>query len=408
VDYLENPNVNHGFFLRIIKPSAPLVLHSREAKNPKLRPQLIVRYTDGSADQFEPSADVAIHSSSYRSDGAAKKLKLQPGSANVLMRFPLAPGRDHQTVESAILRLKIARLFGKQQGIVELYLAAAGHGIQKVAPLPGLAKRYSGDQGISADPSVYFATDFSGQDWEDVLGTLPRMAKIVETPHHGPALGVTVPKGETLGLNEEISFSRLNKAEPSHVFFRYYVKFNDDWQPAVGGKLPGIAGTYGKAGWGGRRANGKNGWSARGGFRRSLYDGNGNLRIPLTSYVYYPDSKNDPYGVHFSWGIAQRGILKAERWYCVEQELKLNTPGEKDGYLNVWVDGRPAMQQSGLRFRDIDELRIEKIWLNVYHGGTTPAPADLNMLVDNIVIADKYIGPAVLPNAENDWWNRLD
>jgi len=407
-DYLARSTINHGFLLRVRKPSASIAIFSREAKSPQQRPRLTVRYKNGSVEEYEPSADVAIHASSYRSDGSKKTMDLQPEKANVLMRFPVDTGREYPAVESAHLRLTIAKSFGSKKGVVELYRTTPGQSAEKSTPIPGFAKNFVGDQGIDAAPGVYFATDFSGQDWNDVIGKLPGMARIANTREHGLSLGVTVPKGKTLGLNEEINFSRLNKPEPTHVFFRYYVKFRNDWRPAVGGKLPGIAGTYGKAGWGGRGSNGKNGWSARGGFRRSVVDGDGNLHIPLTSYVYYPDSRNKPYGVHFSWGTAQRGVLRAERWYCVEQELKLNTPGKKDGYLNVWIDGRPALQKSGLRFRDTDELKIEKIWLNVYHGGTTPAPSDLNMLIDNIVVADRYIGPAALSHAPKDWWDRLE
>ena len=407
VDSLSNPALNHGFFLRLGKPSASMALYSKEAKDSKFRPRLIVVYKDGSTEEYEPSADVAIHASSHRSNGAERRIKLQPGTANILMRFPLARERAASSIKSVRLRLQVAKLYGKQKGVIELYRPAAGHGMPAIAPMPGLAVGYVGDNGISRDANVHFATDFSGEDWEDSIGELPRSAKIVETQNHGPALQVTVPKGKTLGLNAEFNFSKAGKAEPSHVFFRYYVRFSDNWRPAVGGKLPGIAGTYGKGGWGGRRANGRNGWSARGGFRRSIVDGDGNMHVPLTSYVYYPDSKHSPYGDHFSWGIAQRGVLRVERWYCVEQELKLNTPGEKDGYLNVWIDGRPALQRSGLRFRDVENLKIEKVWLNVYHGGTTPAPADLTMLIDNIVIADKYIGPAKLSTNSKDWWTRL-
>ena len=55
--------------------------------------------------------------------------------------------------------------------------------------------------------------------------------------------------------------------EPEEIFFRYYLRFDSDWKNATSdGKLPGISGTYGKAGWGGRPVNGHDGWSARGSF----------------------------------------------------------------------------------------------------------------------------------------------
>ena len=39
------------------------------------------------------------------------------------------------------------------------------------------------------------------------------------------------------------------------------------------------------------------------------------------------------------------------------------------------------------------ELKIEKIWLNLYHGGTWPSPSDDHLYLDNIVVSRKYIGP---------------
>jgi hypothetical protein len=41
----------------------------------------------------------------------------------------------------------------------------------------------------------------------------------------------------------------------------------------------------------------------------------------------------------------------------------------------------------------VDTLKIEQIWMNVYHGGTTPSPRDQHLYVDNVVVAKKYIGP---------------
>ena len=31
--------------------------------------------------------------------------------------------------------------------------------------------------------------------------------------------------------------------------------------------------------------------------------------------------------------------------------------------------------------------------MNVYHGGTRPSPCDRHLYIDNVVIAEKYIGP---------------
>jgi hypothetical protein len=74
----------------------------------------------------------------------------------------------------------------------------------------------------------------------------------------------------------------------------------------------------------------------------------------------------------------------------------MNTPGQNDGVLRAWIDGRLAYERTDWRWRDVDSLKIERIWMNVYHGGTVPAPQDVHLYIDNVVIARQYIGPMSL------------
>jgi hypothetical protein len=52
-----------------------------------------------------------------------------------------------------------------------------------------------------------------------------------------------------------------------------------------------------------------------------------------------------------------------------------------------------AFEKSDVRFRLSDDLKIEQVWMNVFHGGTIPSPYDQHVFIDNVVIAKKYIGP---------------
>ena len=117
----------------------------------------------------------------------------------------------------------------------------------------------------------------------------------------------------------------------------------------------------------------------------------GSWCLPNT-YCYHADQPG-AYGDIWLWKTGYRGFLEKNRWYCIEQHVKLNTPGEKDGILRAWVDGRPAFEKTDIRFRHVDRLKIEQIWMNVYHGGTAASPYDQHLFVDNVVIATKYIGP---------------
>jgi hypothetical protein len=215
-----------------------------------------------------------------------------------------------------------------------------------------------------------------------------------ESAIDGTALKVTVPKGKTNGLNGNIRFSEKIGSEPDAMYFRYSLRFDDDWDPYLsGGKLPGFAGTYNRAGWGGRKADGKNGWSARGAFFKWKPDPVrvDNLR-GIGSYVYYAGMKSD-YGATWGWNQGRTGVLEKNRWYSVEQYVRLNTPGRADGVLRAWVDGELVFERDDLRYRDVPELKIETLWMNVYHGGTTPASQDMSLYIDNLVIAREYIGP---------------
>lgn len=245
-------------------------------------------------------------------------------------------------------------------------------------------------------PDILFVCDFESDDWYRQWGA---DRKLVHTDTvtadaarkfeslQGKALRIKVERGDHYGASLQFSFGKHRGAEPEEIYFRYYLRLADDWDPATGGKLPGIAGTYGRAGWGGRRVNGRNGWSARGLFLRRR-----NGRTPIGFYCYHADMKGQ-YGSNWVWEKDHRGYLENNRWYCIEQYAKMNTPGRNDGILRGWVDGRLAFEKADVRMRDVDTLKIESVWLNVYLGGSQTARSDHHLYIDNVVISRRYIGP---------------
>ena len=65
--------------------------------------------------------------------------------------------------------------------------------------------------------------------------------------------------------------------------------------------------------------------------------------------------------------------------------------------MHARIDGRLAFEKADIRFRHVARLKIEQIWMNVYHGGKKPSPYDQHLFIDNVVIAKKYIGPMAGP-----------
>jgi len=259
----------------------------------------------------------------------------------------------------------------------------------------GLAAQYAGDEGIEKDPNVILFTDFESGQWHKYWsGGKRKTVRVVNEdkersfqPLQNSALQIKVSKGDHYGASIEYNFKEKTGSEPEEIYFRYYLRFGSDWNPRRGGKLPGISGTYNRGGWGGRPSNGRNGWSARGQFK-----GQKEGKTPTGFYCYHADMRGK-YGSAWIWQKDQLGYLENNRWYCIEQYVRMNTPGKNDGILRGWVDGRLAFEKTDVRMRDVPDLKIERIWINIYHGGTWAADSDDHLFIDNVVIAKRYIGP---------------
>lgn len=410
-DWVSGRMRNKGLLLRRIEGSDAR-FHSREAEHAANRPQLII-VANGRPRAFEAVADTHITRSTVKQQGTSQRLSIS-GNLPALVRFDLnraSGGQGGQltanAIEKATLRLVPA---GRVSAKIGVFACDQGDEVEPMEPVLGLAAKYPGEKGITNDPHVLFATGFEEEIWQDAWTAVKKYEgganEVVAAdgnrfePLDGKALRVRVRKGTTGAMNVRYQFQKEHGYEPEEIYFRYYLRFGEDWNQTVqGGKMPGISGTYGRAGWGGRRVNGKNGWSARGSFSLTIPEGN-----PLAGkqvlgwYCYHADMKG-AYGNRWPWTTGYRGYLDNNRWYCVEQYCRLNTPGKdggegaRDGILRAWIDGRPAFEKTDIRFRDVETLKIEQIWMDVFHGGTQKAPYDQHLYIDNVVVAKKYIGP---------------
>lgn len=391
---------NQGFFLKTLQQGGTIVFASRENSNTNQHPQLVIE-GNGNTITLLPEADTSLTKSTYKSQGLSEEMRVSGSPNHVLIRFALPTIEKSEPISKATLRLFTTRQYGHAE--VGVFRSEQGHDVPPSDPIPGLAARYPQDQNIADDPDVLFATQFESPEWNkewtfagkrEVIDTTSQDTQRKFEPLSGKALRVKIAKGNTGALNTGFKFQKEVGNEPEEIYFRYCLRLGEDWnQTRQGGKMPGISGTYGVAGWGGRKVNGTNGWSARGAFGLSIPKGNPLEGLhPIGTYCYHADMKGH-YGDQWGWHQGYRGFLENNRWYNVEQYLKMNTPGEKDGILRAWVDGRLAFEKTDVRFRKIDKLKIEQIWMNVYHGGTEPSPYDQHLFIDNVVIAKKYIGP---------------
>ncbi|HHM11934.1 MAG TPA: DNRLRE domain-containing protein, partial [Planctomycetaceae bacterium] len=386
---------NEGFFLRAPAGGGPINFRTKEYGAINERPQLSVT-VGGNTTDLVADRDTFTEPSTYQAQGDADRMRVGSNN-NALVHFALSEFGGMQ-IEQATLRLFTYEQFG---GDTEVAVFRAKPG--RIGPPPpidaGIANDYEMDMGIDDHPDVLMYDNFEDADWESNWSDLGGNYDVVVTDDalqfealDGRALRARIPEAENTGLNTSFNFMEEIGEEPEEIYFRYYLRLADDWNQSVaGGKLPGISGTYGEAGWGGRKSDGTNGWSARGLFRKSVPVGNNPLGgfTAIGSYVYHADMEGT-YGDDFIWveGWGEEGyggVLDTNRWYCVEHYVKMNKPGQNDGIIRGWIGGRLSFEKTDLRFRDVDNLKNEKIWMNLYHGGTDPSPYDQHIYIDHVV-----------------------
>jgi hypothetical protein len=415
-EWVSGKHQNQGFFLHATSGAGPMNFRSKEYSNKSQHPQLVVQ-VNGATRTFYPVADTFLSDSTYRSLGDSEELNLYIDKSNVLLRFDVSSLPKNSNITSATLRLFSHKQYGSSSMVVGVYRCAQGEDVTPVAPLTGIAQGYSQDKGISNHPDVIFATSFEAADWKQewslTNGTIDVVADDIThqfAPFQGRALRAKIPKGSNSSMSVTYDFQEKTGSEPEEIYFRYYLRFANDWNQTVfSGKLPGISGTYGKAGWGGRKPDGTDGWSARGTYFLSINTVNPlGGTTPIGTYCYYADQPGT-YGDSWVWSKKYKGYLQKNKWYSIEQYVKMNTPGVHNGVLRAWVDGVLAFEKTDILFRRVDSLKIERIWMDVYHGGKAVSPYDQHLYFDNVVVARKYIGPmkAIGTSSSSFPWNMM-
>jgi hypothetical protein len=362
-----------------------LVLQAREAGDDAST--LRLRWSDGQISRLRLQADAAISCPTHKPQGDQPRLIVGDGRRSVLV-FDYVDRPGHQVLE-AELRLRVVKARGQGQ----LWVWGV-EPVRRGEPMSGISDGLQQDRGLERQAGVWFHERFERRglagEWAGPRDTLVIVRNGFE-PIDGHALRVRIPRGTHTGLQHNIRLGPLNDGrEPEEAYFRYHLWLDDSWDPFIdGGKLPGFAGTYGQAGWGGRPTDGTNGWSARGAFMRAEPGSSGRA---IGSYVYTAQPGENR-GTVWGWNLGPTGWLGKKRWVAIEQHLKLNTPGQPDGILRAWINGELAFEKRDVQWRDSPDLRIETLWMNIFHGGTAVPDQDLVLYIDNLVIADRYIGP---------------
>lgn len=65
-------------------------------------------------------------------------------------------------------------------------------------------------------------------------------------------------------------------------------------------------------------------------------------------YAYFPDRDTAKCGV----STVFLENAQPNRWYTLHQHIKLNTPGQRNGLLEMFVDGRLALRETDVFYRE--------------------------------------------------------
>ncbi len=134
----------------------------------------------------------------------------------------------------------------------------------------------------------------------------------------------------------------------------YGVQLAEDFDFGRQGLLPGLYG--GKSYDTSKPSDGKTGFAVRLGWKA---DG-------AAEVIGQVASANSPDGM----SIAPRSylVLPKGAWLDIEQEVVLNTPGQSDGVLRLWVDGVLRIERTDIEWRRDESLKIDGVLSDIDHG----------------------------------------
>jgi len=247
------------------------------------------------------------------------------------------------------------------------------------------------NQNFSAAAVGLYQADQLNDDWESPhwhLGFDQGRVSIVEAGgSRGKAMEVTYPAGKygAGGASAFLSDVQFGMGLPEtyeELYVAYDIRFEEGFDFVRGGKLPGLCGAdvnqspQTGCNTGGGYPTGYDGWSARGMWRE-----NG----ALENYIYHAAQRNY-YADSELWGVdAVPGV-----WHSVQHRVVLNTPGQKNGILEAWFDGKKVLSLNNLEYRKTSSIGINLFYFSTFFGGNDAswAPStDQTMMFDNFVIS---------------------
>jgi hypothetical protein len=266
----------------------------------------------------------------------------------------------------------------------------------------GIAAAYQADVGIASHEAVIFADGFESGDFSAWDEKEAAKKGVFSYPNPNAAafgkhcLRVEAHLGKDTGGGPTKWF-----ASSPDLYVRFYTKFDSDCDYVHhfvtlrankglrgGDKWSGFGGAGLKPEGDERFSTALEPW---GDWAKNPAPGRWNF------YSYWHEMKPSKDGKF--WGnsfLAEDSQdIKKNEWICAEFLLRHNTPGIADGEQAYWIDGKLLGHWKGINWRKSDTLWANALTLESYITDRwTKNPVNV-VFFDNVVIAKRYIGPAL-------------
>lgn len=239
-------------------------------------------------------------------------------------------------------------------------------------------------ENISEQEKIIFELDFENNDFGEYTSSnlnkdvgavnwmiLKKRGKITKDSIYNKVLKVKYPKGSIGPKEGGIQFEKAIPKANDYTL-EYDIKFDEGFDFALGGKLPGLTSGGNKYTGGVHPDNGE-GWSAR-----YMWIENGEIII----YFYHMDMEH-------KWGdtVKMNVTFKPGQWYTIKQRIKLNDADKFNGIMQVWVDGKNVINDDKVRYRIAPLGEIDTFYFSTFHGGNTADWAPKN---DSYIYYDNF------------------
>lgn len=177
----------------------------------------------------------------------------------------------------------------------------------------------------------------------------------------------------------KVRLSKILGDEIDEAWLTYMVRF-ENWHSFArceGGKLPGLTGRTDYCAGSSVSANGYCGWSWRMSYH-VMCDQNNPAWGHVIPYAYaYHGLMSGFYGA--ATELSSDAMIPMGEWACIEQHIRVNTPGQQDGVLDVYVNGKWVGGRGNAYLRGI---KPEQGYGNWRLHGQYPAPLGAEVLTD--------------------------